>query len=124
MRWRAALASSALLAMPIPQGPQPSAPSFIGHPATQSPVFTQLPPQNPFMAPNERGELHVDAWQTDANALPGPLGRQMQVVSTAQFADCGSITFDSRGRIVTVCVALSGPTLIMFDSKTLATLTR
>ncbi len=36
--------------------------------------------------------------------------------------DCGSITFDSRGRIVSVCVGLAGPELYMFDPSTLATL--
>ena len=51
--------------------------------------------------------------------LPGPLGRDVQRVSTFFSADCGSVTFDSRGRIVTVCVGLGGPTLSMLDAKTL-----
>jgi hypothetical protein len=49
------------------------------------------------------------------------------VVSTLQFADCASVTFDSRGRIVTVCVGLQGPSfgtagLLMLDPTTLDTL--
>jgi hypothetical protein len=36
--------------------------------------------------------------------------------------DCGSITFDARGRIVSVCLGLAGPELYMFDPATLATL--
>ena len=42
-------------------------------------------------------------------------------------ADCASVTFDSRGRIVVVCVGLQGPAaggagLFMLDPKTLDTL--
>lgn len=36
--------------------------------------------------------------------------------------DCASVTFDAGGRIVAVCVGLSGPRLYMFDPSTLATL--
>ena len=36
--------------------------------------------------------------------------------------DCASVTFDSRGRIVTVCVGLEGPKLFLLDAETLATL--
>jgi hypothetical protein len=36
--------------------------------------------------------------------------------------DCGSIAFDRRGRLLSVCVGLAGPRLYMFDPATLATL--
>ena len=75
------------------------------------------------MAPNDRSELHNDAYQTDANVGPGPLGRGMERLSTLQFADCASITFDSHGRLVAICVGLVRPTLMMFDPRTLDTLT-
>jgi hypothetical protein len=123
-----ALAPAAALADPIPEGPDTgSAPDFVGHAATQNPVAAARPPRHPFMAPNERSNLHVDAFQTDTYAGPGPLGRSMQRVSTFQTADCGSVTFDSRGRIVTICVGLQGPTMngagvYMFDPRTLAPL--
>src|SRR4051794_29913381 len=74
------------------------------------------------MAPNGRSNLHVDAFQTDANVEPGPLGKSLQRTSNFQAADCASVTFDSRGRIVVVCVGLQGPRLMMFDPKTLDTL--
>ena len=120
----------AALADPIPEGTDSdSAPAFIGHPAAQNPVAAPVPPAHPFMAPNERSNLHVDGFQTDTNSTPGPLGRQMQRTSTFQQADCASVTFDSRGRIVTICVGLLGPALggaglYMFDPHTLATLTK
>jgi hypothetical protein len=74
------------------------------------------------MAPNERSNLHNDAFQTDTNVLPGPLGRDLQRVSTFFSRDCASVTFDSRGRIVTVCVGLDGPRLFMLDATTLDTI--
>jgi hypothetical protein len=79
------------------------------------------------MAPNERSNIHTDAWQTDTNRLPGPLGRGMTRVSASHTSDCGSVTFDSKGRIVTVCVGLQGPGaggagLNLLDPHTLDTL--
>ena len=122
----AALAALALPAAapaePIPQTDESDAPAFQGGPATQRPVAFSEPPRHPFMAPNERSNLHVDAYQTDVHTTPGPLGRDMRVTSTRQFADCASVTFDSRGRIVTACVGLQGPRLMMMDPHTLDTL--
>jgi len=79
-------------------------------------------PQNPHMAPNGRSEIHNDAWQTDTYAWAGPRGRSPQTFSTSIGRDCGTIAFDSRGRLVSVCVGLAGPELYMFDPNTLATL--
>ena len=39
--------------------------------------------------------------------------------STLQVAECGSLTFDSRGRLETVCVGATTPTLKLFDPTTL-----
>ena len=74
------------------------------------------------MAPNGSSEIHDDAWQTDAYTWAGPLGRPPVVASTMIGHDCGSITFDARGRLVSVCVGLTGPELYMLDPSTLATL--
>src|SRR4051812_30033704 len=79
------------------------------------------------MAANGRSNLHVDAYQTDAHTLAGPLGRKVQRVSAFHTADCASVTFDRRGRIVVVCVGLQGPSsggagLFTLDPKTLDTL--
>jgi hypothetical protein len=110
-------------ATPIPEGPDGGPPPpLIGKPAVQRPVSVPRIPRHPFMAPNDRSNLHNDAFQTDANRGPGPLGRGMRRVSTFFANDCASITFDSRGRIVTICVGLARPTLYMLDPKTLDTL--
>jgi hypothetical protein len=125
MRHAAALIVLALLApaaasadpTPIPQSDTDT--PYIGGPATPNPISSPDPPRHPHMAPNARSNLHVDAYQTDANQGPGPLGVSPQVISTFYSNVCGSITFDSQGRIVTICVGLAGPTLRMLDPKTL-----
>jgi hypothetical protein len=127
--------SSAALAqlppVPIPTINLPPAPSFVGQPATPDPIDgIPLTPQNPFMAPNGKSEIHDDGWQTDVNRWGGPLGRSPQTFSNWLAAglppgpgrDCGTITFDSRGRVISICVGASGPQLYMFDPNTLATL--
>jgi hypothetical protein len=113
-----------IAAVPIPSVPPRPAPrAYIGAPASAHPVRGIAPtPRNPFMASNGRSEIHDDAWQTDAVPWSGPLGRSPQTFSTLIVRDCGSIAFDRRGRLVSVCVGLSGPRLYMFDPATLATL--
>ena len=110
-------------AAPIPSDPAAGdIPQFEGHGATPRRLAAQEPPRHPFMAPNGRSNIHDDAFQSDSYWRAGPLGRDMQVTSTFQGADCASVTFDSRNRIVTVCVGLQGPRLFMMDPRSLDTL--
>ena len=103
--------------------PPPGVPSFLGAPAVRQPVTGVPPvPQNPFKAPNGRSEIHDDAWQTDFYTWSGPIGRAPAADATTLGKECGSIAFDARGRIVTICVGLTGPELYMLDPGTLATL--
>jgi hypothetical protein len=115
------LTTAAMAAIPIPSD-NGSVPSFSGTPATPHPVSAPAPPRHPHMAPNERSNIHDDAYQTDTYRGVGPLGHGIKVTSTLFSADCGSVTFDAQGRIVTVCVGLAGPTLRMLDPQTLDTL--
>jgi len=121
----AVVASSAAAAPPTPitQGPTSNPPpAFLGAPATPRPLSyaeAPTPPRHPFMAANDRSNIHDDAYQTDTANGPGPLGRDVQVLSTSHFADCASVTFDQRGRIVTVCVGVSTIKLKLFDPRTL-----
>jgi hypothetical protein len=110
--------------VPIPQAlVAPALPAYIGAPASAHPVRgVPLIPRNPFMAPNGTSEIHNDAWQTDAYSWSGPLGRSPATFSTLINRDCGSIAFDRRGRLVSICVGPAGPQLYMFDPATLATL--
>jgi hypothetical protein len=43
----------------------------------------------------------------------------MQTLSTFQGGECASLTFDSSGRIVGICIGLEGPRLVMFDAHSL-----
>jgi hypothetical protein len=112
--------------IPIPGDPLailagPIAP-FEGAPAVPHPVRgATAPPEHPFMAPNGRSNIHDDAYMTDTYANPGPLGDGPET-STLFVRECGSITFDSQGRIVTVCVGLDRPVLALLDPQTLRTL--
>ena len=109
-------------AVPIPEGPGAgSLPVYSGAPAAAEPVGASQPPRHPFMAPNERSNLHDDAYQTDAYRTLGPLGRDVLKQDTflPNLGECASITFDSRGRLVTVCVSIAGPTLAMIDPASL-----
>ena len=71
------------------------------------------------MAANGRSNLHNDAYMTDTYAGAGPLGRDMERRSTFFAADCASVTFDRAGRIVTICVGVDGPRLVLLDPRTL-----
>jgi len=106
----------------IPSFPPPNGPAFIGAPAVSHPVYYPAPPANPFMAPDDASNIHDDAYMSNVYEGPGPLGNHITVSSLEATADCASVTFDSRGRIVTVCVGPSGPRLEMLDPRSLAVL--
>jgi hypothetical protein len=72
------------------------------------------------MAANGDSEIHDDGWQTDAYTWGGPLGRAPVVASSLLGRDCGSIAFDSHGRLITICIGVSGPALYMLDPNTLS----
>ncbi|MFJ9371230.1 hypothetical protein ACIRRA_43455 [Nocardia sp. NPDC101769] len=103
-------------AAPIPEEPHlPEVPVYLGAPAQPQPVLGAEAPQNPFLAANGYAGIHGDGWQSDAYPQPGPLGRDPQVSSLLIPGDlCGSITFDSHGRIVTTCMGAS-PGLYLID---------
>jgi hypothetical protein len=95
---------------------------FEGTAAVPNPVDGgPAPPRNPFMAPNPRNNIHDDPYMSDTYRLPGPLGDGAEPSSLFS-RECGSITFDSAGRIVTVCVGLDRPVLALLDPHTLQTL--
>ena len=127
---RATLAGLALAAVaiasqppvPIPQDPTADpVPAFVGSAAMPRRVHSFRVPRHPFMAPNDRSNVHDDAYQTDTYVGAGPLGRAPEARSTLQNAECGSLTFDSQGRVVTICVGVEGPVLTMIDPETLDT---
>jgi hypothetical protein len=106
----------------IPETPDPDPPpTFTGEPWTPQPVFAPPAPRHPFMAPNQRSNVHSDAFQTDTNVWSGPLGRDTEVLSHYEPPGgvCGSITFNSQGQIVSTCLQLRAVRLKLFDAQTL-----
>ncbi len=62
------------------------------------------------MAANPNSNIHNDTWMTDAYNRPGPLGNNLVATSGSLPPSlCGSLTFDSKGRIVSVCPSLVAP---------------
>jgi hypothetical protein len=122
----AAIAAPPAAAEPIPERPPViPPPEFIGERAQANPISlgaAPTPPRHPFMAPNDSSNIHDDAYQTDSADRPGPLGREMERVSTFQEAECASLTFDRKGRVETVCVGVDRPTLVLMHPRTLDTL--
>jgi hypothetical protein len=110
--------------IPIPQQPfaQP-VPKFIGDPAIPNVIQALAVPEDPYMAPNGRSNTHVDAYQSDTYPTAGPLGHSPEVTSTFLAAECGTVTFDSQGRIIVVCVGLR-PIVYLLDPVSLETLSR
>jgi hypothetical protein len=96
-------------------------PKFQGAPATPDQLRHTRAPRNPFMAPNPRSNIHNDTWMTDSYSWAGPLGNPPAAISEAMPpALCGSLTFHSRGYIVSVCPSLIAPPQVrVIDPQTL-----
>ena len=97
-------------------------PAFVGSPAIPKVIRTTPVPQSPYLAPNGRSELHTDAYQSDTYLFAGPLGHDPQVTSTFLAAECGTVTFDSQGRIIAVCIGFVRPVVYLMDPVSLETL--
>jgi outer membrane protein assembly factor BamB len=124
---------ASLLVLRTRTNPQPigqgwgyaGASKFIGQPAVAQPISAVPVPQHPFMAANGRSNMHDDAQDTNTYRVSGPLGIHPQITSTARAllgGECASVNFDRHGRIVTVCMSLAGPKLLLLDPHTLAEL--
>ena len=104
------VASAQVLVAGVDPGPIPSPGSSgltvqSGKAVTDDPFAFKAPPRHPFMAANGKSNIHVDAYQSDTNTIGGPLGPGS--TDSSFFAhECASITFDSEGRLVSICVGL------------------
>jgi hypothetical protein len=99
----------------------PLFPKYQGAPAVPHQLKPTRAPQNPFMARNPRSNIHNDTWMTDAYAWAGPIGRSPVATSSSMPpALCGSLTFHTRGYIVSVCPSiLAAPQARVIDPNTL-----
>jgi hypothetical protein len=112
-------------ALPIVDTGTPSLPPFQGAAASKHKIKDPtIAPQNPFMARNPNSNIHNDTWMTDAYQRKGPLGKSLIASSDAKPpALCGSITFDSQGRLLSVCPSvIAAPQARIIDPMTLATI--
>jgi hypothetical protein len=89
--------------------------------------------QNPFMAPNNFSEIHLNAYQTDTTSTSGPASAGSQTVQQGLLrpitAIAGTIAFTSSGQILTIRVGPSpttpgenAQTLLLIDPVTLRVL--
>ena len=91
-------------AAPIADPSPTTLPVMTGAAVTPRGVPATVAPRNPFLAFAPDSNLHDDTWMTDAIARPGPAGRLLQATSFAEpLSLCGSLSFDSHRRIVSVC---------------------
>ena len=72
-------ASAQVLVPGVDPGPIPSPGSGgiavkTGKAVIDDPFAFRSPPRHPFMAPNGKSNIHVDAYQSDTNTAGGPLG--------------------------------------------------
>jgi len=111
----------AAMADPIIDPLAPVFPKYQGAPATPHELRPTRAPQNRFMARNPRNNIHNDTWMTDAYSWAGPLGHNPVAASNAMPpALCGSLTFHTRGFIVSVCPSLlAAPQARVIDPQTL-----
>src|SRR3954453_16862330 len=101
---------AAAAADPIIDPLAPLFPKYQGAPATAHQLKPTRAPQNRFMARNPRSNIHNDTWMTDAYRWAGPLGNSPSSTSNGMPpALCGSLTFHTRGYIVSVCPSLVRP---------------
>ena len=91
--------------------------------ATQG-VAGQDVPQHPRLAGNPWNSIHNDAWATDSYTRPGPDPAQGPVESLFTGGDCATMTFDSRGRLWTICNSLRSTDLWLIDPDTLRVIDR
>jgi hypothetical protein len=106
--------------LPIPTDPLADGiETFTGSPASPHRIHAPAVPRHPFMARNGRSNIHDDAYQSDTYRSRGPLGTVISTNSALFARECASITFDSAGRLVTICVGLDRPVLALLDPDTL-----
>lgn len=79
-------------------------------------------PQHPFLAVNGASNIHDDGYMTDTYAWAGPTDLATHQVTRASLGgECASVTFDSAGRLITVCISVTGAKeLVSLDPHTLA----
>lgn len=81
-------------------------------------------PQHPFLTANGSSNIHDDGYMTDTYAWAGPTDLTARQVTRASLGgECASVTFDTKGRLITVCISVTGAKdLVSLDPHTLTRL--
>jgi hypothetical protein len=78
------------------------------------------PPQNPYLSANPFSNLHNDTWMSNVyRTIAGPTAGATVAYEAYSPSVCGSLLFDARGQIVSVCPSAAGPQARIFNPKTL-----
>jgi hypothetical protein len=96
--------------LPIPDPVPTTLPRYQGAPAVAQGLPASKPPQNTHLARDPRSNIHNDTWMTGSYRWAGPLGASPRAFSgLMRPALCGSLTFHSRGYLVSVCPSVGLP---------------
>lgn len=98
---------------------------------TPKPITAERVPQNPFMAPNGRSNMHNDAYMSDTYNWAGPNGGVVEIRYSPMLGECPTLTFNAQGQIISLYIGLSKGgnksdatrELCMIDPETLGVLT-
>ena len=100
---------------------------YFGQPAQAQPLPAQILPAHPYLAAQGNNGMHSDSYGSKVLNSPAPLGMQPQVrgISLGQLfgGECATVSFDTQGRIMTVCATLMSFRLYLLDGVALAPLT-
>jgi len=114
----------------IPPGPATVLPDFSGSAVAAQPLPDAGVPQDPGLGKNPYGYLHDDSWNSDTSSGPGPLGHDIETISSTlgvpgvlQWASStSSLAFDSHGRLVVAFLQdgiVTGASVLLLDPVTL-----
>lgn len=108
---------------PTPLPTLPASLTFYRNPNYPDDFAHPLPhltyPQHPFLAPNGRSNMHNDGYMSDTYEVTGPLARNAEVTLRSYAGAgnnlCVTITFDSRGRIITTNAEFARFRVLLID---------
>ncbi len=97
-------------------------PAYEGHPASAKPLPPLPMPPHPIQDNNGYAGAHGDSYNSGVMSASGPLGDRPKTLTRMTgtlFSGCSTQHFDSRGRIITVCVGLTESHLLLLDPQNL-----
>jgi hypothetical protein len=112
---------------PTPTPSLPTTLTFYRNPEYPEDFANPLPhipyPQHPFLAPNGQSNMHDDASMSDIYEVTGPMALDAEVTLQSYAPSgtnmCVTITFDSRGRILTTNAQLTRFRTLLIDPESM-----